>query len=177
MELQQLHANSLVEWSRTIPDYGADTYTARYELRGPSSIDIDCTGSGTTYEVSETAATTADWTPGKYYWNLFVIDGSTRIWIDSGSIEILPDLSSATEYDGRRHCEKVIEAIEAVIEGKASTDQSSVSVGGRSISRMSFAELIAVRDRYRQELRRIEDAEAIRRGYKPRSTIRVRFGD
>jgi hypothetical protein len=56
-----------------------------------------------------------------------------------------------TNSDLRTHAKKVLDSIQAVIENRATVDQSSFTIAGRSLSRMTIEELFMVRDRYRAE--------------------------
>ena len=70
---------------------------------------------------------------------------------------------------------KVLDNIEAVLENRASIDQSSFSIAGRSLSRMSVDELLTFRDRYKVEY--LEEIKKARIKNKQRSgnTIEVKF--
>ena len=50
---------------------------------------------------------------------------------------ILPNLAD-TNADLRSHAKIVLDSLEAVIQGRANMDQSSMSIAGRSLSRMSM---------------------------------------
>jgi hypothetical protein len=69
----------------------------------------------------------------------------------------------------------VLDALEAVIEGKATSDQLSYSIAGRSISKMSPAEILQWRDLYKTEYQREMDAEKISQGIESPRRIGVRF--
>ena len=64
---------------------------------------------------------------------------------------MVPNISTNTSIDVQSHARKVLSAIEAVIEGRASQDQMSYSIAGRSLSRMPIDDLLTLRDRYRAE--------------------------
>ena len=53
------------------------------------------------------------------------------------------------------HVRRVIDAIEAVIERRATKDQKSYSIDGRSLERTPIDELLLLRDRYRAEWQRL----------------------
>ena len=78
-------------------------------------------------------------------------------------------------YDNRSHVKKVLDALEATLENKASQDQLSYSIAGRSLSRLSPTELIQWRDRYREEYNREVQAERIAQGLGNSNKIRVRM--
>ena len=95
--------------------------------------------------------------------------------VDSGRTEITINLAN-TNADLRSHAKKVLDAIEAVIEGRATIDQSSFSLGGRSLSRMSVEELMTFRDRYKAEYMKEIKLARIRNKQGSGNTIKVQFG-
>ena len=80
-----------------------------------------------------------------------------------------------TNADLRSHAKKVLDAIEAVIENRATVDQSSFSIAGRSLSRMSIDELLTLKNRYKAEyLKEIKEAR-IKNKQRSGNTIGVKF--
>jgi hypothetical protein len=61
------------------------------------------------------------------------------------------------------------------LQGKADADVSSYSIAGRSLTKLSFQELLDARDHYRREVVRHNNKELVKRGKKSGSTIQVRF--
>ena len=94
--------------------------------------------------------------------------------VDSGTFKVVKNLAADTS-DPRTHARKVLDALEALIEGKASKDQQSYSIAGRSISRLSPGELLEWRDRYRVEVAAEARAEKIKNGGMHAGIIKVRF--
>ena len=147
-----------VEWKISDGDYPASTYTLSYALRNASGkIDITATASGEDHLVSEDTSTTGAWTAGTYDYQAYMTSATERFLYDTGQIIVLPDFSSNDTYDNRSHVKKVLDALEAVILSKASKDQLSYSIEGRSIARLSPTEIMEWRSVYRamykQELR------------------------
>ncbi len=97
---------------------------------------------------------TATLPPGRYDYQLQRAgNGGGRVF-SQGKTIARPDLATAdpATYDGRTHAEKVLEAIEAAIEGRASKTQKSQIVYGVEIQYYSHEQLIGVRARYKSEL-------------------------
>lgn len=131
-------------------------------LRGPEQRDLASTPDDTLHAFSVTAADTASWSAGAYWYSLRATDGTEVHEIETGTLTVTPDLAAvAADYDGRSHAEKVLEAIEAVIEGRASKDQDSYRINNRELRRTPISQLLKLRDVYRQEVRR---ARAAKRG-------------
>lgn len=166
------------KWNRAdlVSDYPASTWTLTYYFTNTSAnFAIVATASGESFAISVAAATTAAYTAGVYHWQAFVDDGTDRYFVDSGTMEVLPDLAEAGSVDRRTHAEKTLDAIEAVIEARATKDQSSYTIEGRTLERTPIADLIKLRDRYRAEVIRQKRIERINRGQDPGGRSKVRF--
>ena len=165
-------------WTKSLSDYPATSYTLTYALnKSDAHIDITASASGTDHLVEVAAATTADYDPGVYHWHSYATDGDgKRYKVLEGTIEVLTDFATQADgHDARTHAQKTLDALEAVILGKASKDQASYSIAGRSLSRMSPAELIEWRDRYRAEVVREKRDERRKRGHATGKIIKARF--
>lgn len=78
-------------------------------------------------------------------------------------------------YDGRSIAKKTLDAIEAVILNRASKDQQSYTIAGRSLIRSTPLELLALRKEYRKLYNKELRAEKIANGESPGRKIYVRF--
>ena len=124
------------------------------------------------YEVSDGATSTAARAPGAYAWAALLLRGDERVTAATGRVLIHPDPATATA-DIRSHAERVLDAIRAVIEGRATKDQESYSIAGRSLSRTPLGELLALERRYAA---RVASEASARDGASGASrTISVRF--
>lgn len=180
MEPKQVYAGASWSWETTVSGYSAaDGYSIEYIFTNASnslSFTDDGTATGETFAIELAAATTAAYTAGDYVWSLFAIKALERIFIASGGIEIIPDITDgSTAYDARTHVKKTLDAIEAVLEGKASKDQMSYSVAGRSISRYSPEELVKWRKQYASEYAQECNAAAIEAGRGNNRIIKTHF--
>lgn len=171
-----------VAWKRT--DLGADyppaSYTLKYSARkdgaGATEIEITATASGSTYLIEVSKTTTLTWIPGRYHWQAYIVrnSDSERVTVGSGTFDVKPNRDLSTD-DPRSHARKVVEAIEAVIEGRATKDQMSYSIAGRTLEKTPIPELLTLRDRYRAEVQSEDFQESLKRtGVNP-SRIGVRF--
>lgn len=131
---------------------------------------------GTAHRFTVAAATTADYEPGGYDYQIRAEHSSDgRIFtVGEGFVDLLSPLSQ--QADHRNRVKKILDAIDAVIENRASSDQMSMSVAGRSISRMSVNELRDFRAWYSQQwesLRGKQRQESF--GKRRGNTYRARF--
>ena len=176
-------AGNTVNWMKSglYDDYPDSAYALAYKatLNGTPGTSFTVTGSVTSEEwfFNITDGNSASLTPGIYQWNFYVTKSATdeRIRLDSGVWEVVPNISTNTTTDVQSHARKVLSAIEAVIEGRASVDQSSYSIAGRSLSRMSIDELFLFRDRYRAEWLKEKRLERSKKGQGHNGIILTRF--
>lgn len=172
-EPETLVAGDRWAWKRT--DLGVDyppssyslKYSARAEGTGTREIEITASGSGTDFVVEVSKTTTNGYTPGRYRWQAYITrtSDSERVMVASGMFEVKPNRDDATT-DPRSHARKVLDAIEAVIEKRATRDQMLYIVNGRQLQRMAIKDLLMFRDRYRAEVLAEERAESGRGGRK-----------
>lgn len=166
-------------WKKTnLTDYGTG-YTLTYELTlngGAAPITLTATLSGSEYLIEVDASVTAGYTAGDYSWSALITQDSDseRVRVGTGTLTVNPD-PAVSEADPRTHARKTLDAIEAVIEKRATKDQESYSIAGRSLSRMNIADLMSFKDQYRAEVKREEDAEKIAKGLGTGKNIQVRM--
>ncbi|WP_127110394.1 hypothetical protein [Pararhodobacter zhoushanensis] len=150
-----IYAGVTLSISITLTAYRAPEWSLALYLRGPAQIDLTSTASGSSHLIAADAAMTSSWAPGAYWWSLRAVQGAEVALVDEGQLTLEADLSViASGHDGRSHAERVLVAIEAVIEGRATKDQQAYQINGRSITRMTVADLLLLRSRYRDEVRR-----------------------
>lgn len=171
-----------LSWSKSLPDYKpSDGWILTYILANvDSSLTITATDGGQNHLISEDAATTAQWPAGDYTWHSYVTKGAERVTIAFGSMTLNPNYAIHTSgYDARSHVKKVLDALEAMLENKASQDQLSYSIGSgtsnRTLARLSPSEVLEWYYKYKvlysQELK----AERIAKGLGHKGKIKVRF--
>jgi len=148
-------------------------------LRGPAATDpakgeIDITAEATTdnssYLLSASADETAPLVPGKYLWVAFVqrvVDAQQqRVSIHRGVTTLLQQLQEAAAGDTTTHNERMLAAIEALIEGRTTSDVEYYQIAGRALTKIPVKELMAYRSKY---------ASAVWRERHPHETAPVRM--
>ena len=164
-------------------DYPASAWTLKYYLRNASArIDLTASAYDTDdYQIEETPAeqTAGAWTAGTYDWRAYVERGSgatlERYEIDRGKVVISADFTAAANLDSRSHARVVLDAIEAVLENRATMDQEEYSIAGRSLKRTPVKDLMAMRERYAAMVKAEENKEAVANGRAPKNRMRVKF--
>lgn len=157
----------------TLTAYPAPDWEVTALLRGPSVINLSAEPSGNGHRFIVSAADTAAWTPGNYWYSIRATRDGEVVEVDSGEIVIEPDFSSTVAgFDGRNHARRVLDAIEAVLERRATLDQERYTINNRELWRTPIADLLVLRDRYRSELRRMN---AVKKGGLFNQKVRVGF--
>ena len=113
---------------------------------------------------------------GLYYWDAYITKNSNseRIRIDSGQWEVIGD-KATDNADPRSSNQKIYEAVVAVIEGRASQDQMSYSIAGRSLSRMSIEDLVNFEGIYKARWMKEVNQSRIKDGLGTTNTIHARL--
>lgn len=171
-----------LQWKRTdvASDYPPASFSAEYIARitggGSNEIALAGTGIDGAYLFTVDSATSADFEPGYYHWQLEITETATgnRLVVDRGTFTAIVDLDE-NQADPRTHAEIMVSKIQSILEGKADSDVSNYSIAGRSLTKMTFEELISARDVYRREFQQEKVKDRIKRGKPSGSTVKVRF--
>lgn len=171
--------------SYSLPDYSATTYNIWIAIRGASAIDIKketpgvlITADGDDFDISVTAAVTALWTAGDYNYAVYAGKSSwaERYQVYSGTVKIVENIASQVAgYDGRSHAKIALDAIEAVLENRASRDQASYSIAGRQITKMTIDELFKFRNYYKSEVEAEKRKDRAKNGDNPGYMVKVKL--
>lgn len=172
-----------IQWKRSdlVQDYPLESYSAQYVARinggGNTEIALAATETDGTYLFTVDSVTSTNFVAGLYHWQLEVIQTSTgnRLVVDRGDFTAIADLD-VNGADPRGHAQIMVNKIESILQGKADSDVGSYSIAGRSLTKMSFAELMSARDKYKAEFQQEVIKDRARRGKPTGSTIKVRFG-
>lgn len=181
-EPTQVVVGDFIQWKKALiaQDYPTATHSAEYVARitggGASEIKLPATEVDGYYLFTVDSATSTDFAVGRYHWQLEITQTSSgnRIVIERGEFEAIPDLD-VNQSDPRTHADIMLAKIETILEGKADSDVGSYSIAGRSLTKMSFDELMVARDRYKREVLQHQREELIKRGKASANTIKVRF--
>lgn len=174
-----LRAGDFATWRR--PDLGSTyppadfdlSYAAIKEGDGTSKIEITGTADGDAFLVSVPSANSLAWVPGTYLWTAYITrkSDSERITVGGGKFIVQANLATSQD-DPRSHARKMLDAIEALLENRATKESSSYEINGRKLTRLSPAELMDWRKHYRAEVAR-ENRRASGKG--TRQIRKVRF--
>lgn len=181
----QLVAGEMVTWDDDAfrdnlgNSIDSGTWTLNYVFKGATALSLTGTSNGSGWLTSMTSVQSAALSPGIYYWQSYVTNGSNRINLSQGQLEIKQDLSAAgatVPYDGRTQSEKDLDSVQAAI--RAMITNSAVqeyTIGGRSVRKMSLSDLQALESRLKYRINRERKAERIANGLGNPSNVMVRF--
>ena len=171
-------------WKRSVmvSDYPVASYQLKYSFRllTSAATEIAITASESSspeeYQVEVASSTTATYTAGDYTYQEYVIrsSDSERLVYSTGIVTVKPDLDTNTA-DPRSNARKILDGLQAMLENRASIDQMSMSIAGRSLSRMTPAE-IRDWDRHYKYLVSLETKKMrIEKGQPTGSEVKVKF--
>ena len=180
-EPNELQLGDFLAWKRTdlSTDYPTAAYALSYEFNlvdGSTVSNFSLTATESNNEYIIEVSNTTSYTAGEYNWIAYITrsSDSARIKLSEGFTEIQENYATTTS-SVRSHAKKVLDAIEAVIENRATMDQSSMSIAGRSLSRLTIDELLQFRDRYKAEYLKEVKKARIKNKKDSGNTIKVRF--
>jgi hypothetical protein len=171
-----------IQWKESdlVTDYPSSLYTSTFIARptsgGANEISVTATGSSSYYLFTITSTSSAAFAEAEYSWQLKIKRNSdnAQVVIRQGTVTVSEDVSSSTG-DSRTHSQIMVDKIESLLAGKADSDVSSYSIAGRSLTKMTFAELQDARNFYRGEVAREKNTLDLKNGRKGSATIQVKF--
>ena len=177
--IPNITAGETISYTQSFSDYDPATDTLVFDCVTDgykASITATDNGDGS-FLVAAAYAVTDVWKPGFYHYQAHITTGAgVRAYVETGTFEVKGRFANMPSgNDSRTHVKKVLDALEATLEGKASQDQLSYSIAGRSLSRLNPSDLITWRDHYKAEYNREVQAERIAAGLGNTNKIRVRM--
>lgn len=170
-----------LKFERTLPDYPASAgWTIAYELvNSAARIAFSSTASGDAHAINVSAATTAAYTSGTYAWRARVSNTGGEVHtVGSGTVTV--EKSFAAAADGRSQARRMLEAVESMLEGRASSATEMYEIqtpggGMRKLKYLPIPDLLKLRDRLRQDVAREDAATRAAAGLQNPGRIQVRF--
>ena len=166
------------EWVLDAPKYpAADGWVIEYSmLLGTEQHSFVSANVAGQHAVSIDAATSAGYGAGEYFYQAVAKKDALAHLVEEGVLVVAPNFKELTTgYDSRPHCKKVLDAIEATLEGKASKDQARYIIGSRRLDRYTFEDLLVLRDKYKAEWKSWQRSNKLRQGLGGGGNILVRF--
>lgn len=145
-------AGTTVEAVFQLPDYPAsDGWVVTVVARGPGPYNIVGLANGDDHAV----LMPTDMPAGDYWYQVFAEKDALKFMPLEGRFTVQPSLSDqGADYDGRSKAKQALDAINAVLEKKATTDQKKYKINNRELERMSVGELQKLRSFFVMKVRR-----------------------
>lgn len=159
-EPAQIIAGDRAMWKRTDlgSDYPSSAYTLAYSARSEGvtsyELSITTTASGLDYLVQISQATTANWIPGRYQWQAYIVrtSDSERVTVGTGVFEVKAN-ADKSDADTRSHARITLTNLETAIQALSSKTSSSYTINGRSMTYADLTELEGLRAQYESKVR------------------------
>lgn len=171
-----INPGDTVKWTRSLADYPAsDSWVLSYEfVNSGSRFAATASASGADHLVTLAAATTSGYTAGTYDWRARVTKSGEVYTVGQGRTIVRASFASAT--DARSSARVALEAVEACIQGRASSSTLEYEIAGRRLKHLSPADLLKLRDALRIDVAREDAATAMAAGLANPGRIYVRHG-
>lgn len=175
IEPEAINAGDTAAWLIDLADYPpSEGWALTYTLANAANrYTFNATASGSSFLVTVPAATTAAWVAGSYAWRAQVSYSGEVYTVRQGNITIAPSFGAAV--DARSLARRQLDAIEAVLEGRASSAVAEYTIVGRAVKNIPLPELLALRDRLRFDVQREDAATRAAAGLPARGRILVRW--
>ncbi len=175
-------AGATLDFLTNVPDYPASAgWVLKYRLAprdgAGAVIDITASAAGEAYAVQVPRSVTLAWGAGYYTAASWVEKGGELYPVgENVQVQILarPD-TLAAGVDGRTHAQRVLDAIKAVLERRASMDQQEYTIHGRMLKRMQLDELLKFRRVYEGEVNAEQVSARLAAGLPVGGKVQVRF--
>ena len=172
-------AGDTVKWRRedlTVDYPATGGWALSYELQSAvQRYSFSAAASGDAFEITVAAATSAAWLPGTYAWAAYATKAAERYEVGRGTLTVRPNLAATGTIDARSQVKRVLDAIDAVLLGRASRDQESYEIAGRRLERTPIPDLLALQKFYAGQYQSELAAEGIAQGRGDGSMILTRF--
>jgi hypothetical protein len=141
-------------WTYADSKYPASLYTLNVYFRGPTSITFTATALNGGY-VLTVGTSQATYKAGTYNVSVVASNQTERVVLFQQAVEVLPDPIADTKKDQRTFNARMLDAVEALIERRASAGQIDIiktEIKDRSVETLKHTELLALRDRYKTKV-------------------------
>ncbi|MDQ1610330.1 MAG: hypothetical protein QOG00_261 [Pyrinomonadaceae bacterium] len=172
-------AGQTLAWTKELADYSpADGWTLKTYFRGMSGAGFDAEGEADDNHFSfrVPSANTEGLEARLYYWQTWAEKDGEKFMVDSGQTEVVPGLPGITgNFDGRSDVKKILDAIDAMVAGKATLDQQEYAIGNRQLKRIPIPDLLSLRKTYARLYAGEQRAARLKEGSPFFKTIYARF--
>lgn len=156
-------AGETLTWSKSLSDYPASEWTLKYSFKGPTSTglagsDVTATADGEDFLVEIASSSSDDLSAGTYRLVGWVESGSEKHYVYDEDCIVRP-APAAGVLETRSTNKIIVDAIDAVMQNKASLDQQSYKIADRELVRYQPDQLLKFRTYYWNEYVKEERAK------------------
>jgi hypothetical protein len=176
-----IQAGDKLTWQETHPDYPASGgWSLQYVLINQTNkYTFSGVANGDAFDITLLSATTAAWATGTYKLFSQYVKGDDKERQPIITVTVTPDPFTVNTLDTRTHAVRALAAIEAAIEGRATSSQLSLSVssalGSRAIQYLTYDELIKAKNYYAALVENEKQKELIAAGKAVKSGYKIEF--
>ena len=156
------------------------TYYLRFNAASEAATVVGSARSDGGWDFTISAATSAGFDAGTWYWQALATSGNDKLTLGAGSLTVKASLSyagQAAAFDGRTQAEKDLDAVQTAIRTLVSGGAvQQYSIGSRSITKMRLSDLMELESKLKAEVNRERAAEKVAAGLGNPGTMFVRFG-
>lgn len=184
----QITAGDTVTWrdGATTDNLGnlidSSAWTLTYYLRtDKANHGATAVGSayGSGWQTTLSATTTAAFDPGHWFWQAIATNGSNKITLGAGQLDVLAALSytgNPGAFDGRTQAHQDLDAVDAAIRALVSGGVvQEYMIGNRKLKKYDLSELQVLRSRLIAEVKREQAAASMAQGLGNPHNMFVRF--
>jgi len=167
-------AGDTVKWTKALASYPAsDGWVLGYQfVSAGHNFAVATSASVDDHLAVISAAESAVIPPGSYDWRARVTKAGEVFTVASGRTTVAPAFGA--NLDARTQARRQLEAIEATLEGRASSATAEYEIAGRKLKYIAIPELLVLRDRLRADVAREDAALRMANGLAPIGRIFVR---
>jgi hypothetical protein len=177
----QIRQGLTYAWVESNSDYPASaSWACKAYIAGPSALlTLTAVADGDDFDFTLTAAQSAALSTGTYQIQVRFEHATTGNFTPDGyinSAQVLPGLNTQVAgYEARSHPQIVLDALNALIEGRATNVQKSMAIGGKAAEFLTLEELITAKLKYERFVENEKSAEQVKKGLKSGKSVGVRF--
>lgn len=135
------------------------------------------TADGDQHLFALTTAASGAFTPGRWEWQRYAINGSQRVTLASGVLTVAPNLDQQTlGLDTRSPSRALLQNLEAWMrDANSCAWVGELQIAGRVVKNIPMPDLLALLDRLRADVRREDQAAGLAAGTSKPNRLLVRF--
>lgn len=163
---EQIFAGATLEFSESISEYpaSASCYVSYILINSANRIVITSTPDGTDHKFLVPSSSTASFVAGTYSYQKVVYSGTDVIVLRQGQATVTPLFAGVSTHDNRTFAERMVEAIEAVLENRATMTQSSITYKNRTLQNTPYTELIQALSIFKMQVQQEQNLLKLKNG-------------